>query len=257
MTERAHYANAPITEALIDLRITHAQHLSADDLGTIGERIGDRYPTQEPMYFQSGQIMFQQPGDPAQFEATQQHSGFRFISQNKQQIVQVRMDGFTFSTLAPYDRWESLRDEARRLWRLYRSVAKVESITRAAVRYINRIDIPDELPTLQLEDYLRTYPEVSADMPNKGLIANFFMQVQLWQPDLGCLLIVNETAVPPPDIETPVSIQLDFDLFREQFEEPWPVHEDVEVWEFLEQLHDRKNEVFEASITDATRRLIE
>ena len=256
MARRTHYANAPITEALIDLRITPAQDFSIDDLGKMGEAIVERYPTQEPTYFQSGQIMFQQPGDPAQIEATQQHSGFRFISQNKQQIVQVRMDGFTFSTLAPYDRWEPFRDEARRLWELYCPAAKVENITRAAVRYINRIDIPDELPTVQLEDYLRTYPAVSADMPNKGLIHNFFMQVQLWQLDLGCLLIVNETLVPPPDFETPLSIQLDFDLFREKFEEPWPADEDVAVWEFLEQLHDRKNEVFEASITDATRRLI-
>ncbi len=255
MAKRAHYRNAPITEALIDLRITHAQDFSLNDLEKMGEAIADRYPTQEPMYLQSGQITFQQPGDPAQIEATHQHGGFRFISQNKQQIVQVQMDGFTFSTLAPYDRWESFRDEARRLWELYRSAAKVEYITRAAVRYINRIDIPGE--STRLEDYLRTYPEVSSDMPNEGIIANFFMQLQLWQDDLDCLLIVNETAVPPPeDVETATSIQLDFDLFREPFEEPWPADKDAAVWSFLEQLHDRKNEVFQASITDATRRLI-
>jgi uncharacterized protein (TIGR04255 family) len=252
MTERAHYANAPITEALIDLRITHAQHLSADDLGTIGERIGDRYPTQEPMYLHSGQISLQQPEDPMQVETTHQRGGFIFTNQNKQQIFQARMDGFTFSTLAPYDSWEPFRDEARRLWRLYRSVAKVESITRAAVRYINRIDIPSA-PTAQLERYLRTYPEVSADMPSEGFLTNFFMQVQLWQFDLQCLLIVNETSVPPPNDET-TSIQLDLDLFRE-LEEPWTANEDAAAWDFLEQLHDRKNEVFEASITDATRRL--
>jgi uncharacterized protein (TIGR04255 family) len=70
------------------------------------------------------------------------------------------------------------------------------------------------------------------------------------------LLIVNETPVPPPNEETSISIQLDFDLFQERFENPWPVEEEAAVWNFLEQLHDRKNEVFEASITDATRRLI-
>jgi uncharacterized protein (TIGR04255 family) len=255
MARRTHYANAPIAEALIDLRITHAQDFALNDLGKMGEAIANRYPTQEPLYLQSGQIRFQQPGDPAQIEATQQHGGFRFISQNKQQIVQARADGFTFSTLAPYDRWESLRDEARRLWELYRPAAKVEYIVRAAVRYINRIDIPSA--TAELEDYLRTYPEVSADMPNEGVIANFFMQLQLWQDDLDCLLIVNETPVPPPEnVDATTSIQLDLDLFREAFTEPWPVEEDAAVWGFLEQLHDRKNEVFEASITDATRRLI-
>jgi uncharacterized protein (TIGR04255 family) len=255
MAKRAHYRNAPILEAVIDLRITHAQDFSVDDLGKMGEAIAGRYPTQEPMYFQSGQITFQQPGDPAQFEAAQQHGGFRFISQNKQQVLLARLDGFTFSTLAPYDRWEPFRDEAHRLWELYRPAAKVEYITRAALRYINRLDIPGD--SARLEDYLRTYPAVSGDMPNSGTIANFFMQLQLRQDDLDCLLIVNESAVPPPeDVETTVSIQLDFDLFREPFEEPWPADNDAAVWRFLEQLHDRKNEVFEASITDATRRLI-
>ncbi len=252
MTERVHYANAPITEALIDLRITHAEDFSPNNLEIIGGAIAERYPSQEPMYRTSGQISFQQPEDPVRVETAHQHSGFIFTSQSKQEIFQARVDGFTFSTLAPYDRWEPFRDEARGLWDLYRSAAKVESITRAAVRYINRIDIPS-VPTAKLEDYLRTYPEVSADMPSKAFFANFFMQVQLWQNDLQCLLIVNETPVPPPNDET-TSIQLDLDLFRE-LEEPWAVDEDAAVWDFLEQLHDRKNEVFEASITDATRRL--
>lgn len=254
MTERRHYPNAPITEALIDLRITHGHDFAIEDLGKIGEAIADSYPGQEPMYLHSGQLSLQQPEDPLLVETTHQHGGFRFVSQNKQQIFQARMDGFTFSTLSPYDRWETFRDEARRLWELYRPAARVESITRAAVRYVNRIDIPSA-PTAQLEDYLRTYPEVSADMPNRGLIANFFMQVQLWQEDLDSLLIVNETPVVSPDDETAVSIQLDLDLFQERFEEPWSADEDAAVWRFLEQLHDRKNEVFEASITDTTRRL--
>jgi uncharacterized protein (TIGR04255 family) len=253
MTERVHYANAPITEALIDIRITHAQDFSIDDLEAIGETIGDRYPAQEPMYVHSGQIFLQQPEDPMQIETTHQRGGFIFTSQNKQQICQARMDGFTFSTLAPYDRWESFRDEARSLWELYRTAAKVESITRAAVRYVNRIDIPSAR-TAQLEKYFRTYPEVSADMPNRGIIGNFFMQLQLWQDDLDCLLIVNETPVPSPNDDSTASIQFDIDLFRE-LAEPWTADEDAAVWSFLEQLHDRKNEVFEASITDAARRL--
>jgi len=50
---------------------------------------------------------------------------------------------------------------------------------------------------------------------------------------------------------------LDLDLFQERFDEPWGVEEDAEVWDFLERLRDRKNEVFEASITEKTRRLFE
>jgi uncharacterized protein (TIGR04255 family) len=254
MTGRTHYRHAPITEAIIDLRTTHAQDFSADDLGMIREAIADRYPNQEPMFLYSGQMYIGEPGDPIQAETAHERRGISFTSQNKQQILQARIDGFTFSTLAPYDRWESFRGEAYRLWELYRPAAKVEGVTRAAVRYINRIDIP-KVGTVQLDDYLRTYPQISADMPQEGLIGTFFMQIQSWQKDLDCELIINEAPARPPNEET-TSIRLDLDLFRERFTEPWRSEDDEAVWGFLEQLHDRKNEVFEASITEETRRLI-
>jgi uncharacterized protein (TIGR04255 family) len=130
-----------------------------------------------------------------------------------------------------------------------------EGVTRVAVRYINRIDIPDAAAGVRLEDYLRTYPEISVDFPEEGLMNNFFMQVQLWQQDLGCWLIVNEAPEASP-AEGTLSVRLDLDLFREQVEEPWQADSETAVWEFLELLHDRKNEIFEASITNRTRRLI-
>lgn len=253
MTERVHYSKAPITEAIIDLEVTQADDFSVKDLEAIGEEIGDRYPNQEPIYLHSGQISIQEPGDPAQVETSHQHGGFSFTSQDKQQILEARMDGFTFRTRAPYDRWENFRDEAYHLWEVYRSAARVEAITRATLRYINRIDIPRE--AIEFEDYFRTYPHIPEEMPNDGQFGSFFMQLQLWQEDLDCMLIVNQVPALPPQEDT-TSIRLDFDLFREEFAEPWDVKDDASVWSFLEKLHDLKNEAFESSITNETRRLI-
>lgn len=253
MPERVHYSKAPITEAIIDLRITPTQGFSVEDLAPIREAVADRYPNQENMYVVFEQMSFVDRG-LLRTGGGHQLNGFRFISQDKRETFYARLDGFAFSIQAPYDRWEPFRDEARRLWDLYRSVARVEGITRAAMRYINRIDIPNAT-TVQLQDYLRVYPEVSSDFPDEGLMNNFFMQLQLWQQDLDCWLVVNEAPEPPPAQGT-LSIRLDFDLFREQFEEPWRADNDAAVWEFLERLHDRKNKIFEASITDETRRLI-
>jgi uncharacterized protein (TIGR04255 family) len=253
MPERTHYSRAPITEAIIDLRIAPAQGISIEELSPIREAVGDRYPNQENIYVVFEQMSFVER-DLLRTGGGHQLNGFRFISHDKRETFYARLDGFAFSIQAPYDRWEPFRDEARRLWDLYRSVARVEGITRAAMRYINRIDIPNAT-TVQLQDYLRVYPEVSPDFPEEGLMNNFFMQLQLWQRDLDCWLVVNEAPEPPPAQET-LSIRLDFDLFREQSEEPWRADNDVAVWEFLERLHDRKNEVFEASITEETRRLI-
>lgn len=253
MAERKHYSRAPITEAVIDFVVTVDQSFSVGNLEGLAEAIADEYPTQEPMYLYSGQISLEEPGDPMRAETSHRHGGYSFTSKNKQHVLQVRFDGFTFSTYAPYDRWEILRDEAHRLWELYRSAAKVENVTRVAVRYINRIDIPEK--SVDLGNYLNTRPHVPDDMPNEGDKGAFFMQLLLEQDDLGCMLIVNESPVASPD-ENTTSIQLDLDLYREQFEEPWSADDDGTIWSFLEQLHDRKNEAFEASITDQTRRLI-
>jgi uncharacterized protein (TIGR04255 family) len=254
MIERAHYANAPITEAVIDLRITHAQDFSGEELKTIGKAIADRYPNQEILYRYSGEISFQQPEDPARVETTHQPGGFMFTSENKQQILQARIDGFTFSTLAPYDRWEPFRDEAHRLWDIYRSVVRPEGVTRAAMRYINQFDIVGYAPdpnAVELKDYLNVYPVG----PDGWTFHHFFMQLQMWQEDLSCWLVVNEAPVRAPDREAAL-LQLDFDLFREQFEEPWRAEDETKLWEFFEQLHTRKNEIFESSITERTRGFI-
>ncbi|MNC96343.1 hypothetical protein D3C83_136960 [compost metagenome] len=50
-----------------------------------------------------------------------------------------------------------------------------------------------------------------------------------------------------------ISIVLDIDVFRLGIES-W---KDSEVWAFLDKLRGRKNEIFEACITDRTRELID
>jgi uncharacterized protein (TIGR04255 family) len=254
MPERRHYPRAPIIEAIIDFAVTQREGFSVEDLAAIRDAVADSYPIRENELFYSGEVSVPEPGGDAQYKSAPQHTGFRFTSPDKRQVFYARLGGFAFAVRAPYDRWETFRDEAHRLWDLYRSFTKPTSVTRAGVRYINRIDIPDTSP-IDLEDYLRTYPEVSKDLPYEGLMSNFFMQLQMWHEDLRCMLIVNESPTAPPDSDTS-SVLLDFDFIREQFEEPWPANDDAAVWEFLEQLHDRKNEVFEASITQRTRTLI-
>jgi uncharacterized protein (TIGR04255 family) len=90
------------------------------------------------------------------------HRGFRFERADARRVMQTKLDGFSYSALAPYDEWEGFRPEAKHLWKLYRDICHPIRVTRVAVRYINRIDIPlknsDPRSSLQLEDYFKTYP---------------------------------------------------------------------------------------------------
>lgn len=239
-----HYSRAPITEAIIDLKVTLPEHFSVDMLLGVYDLLGDAFS--KPELIHTSSLLFQ-VGPAIKLDASQQHSGFLLRSHDGTRIFQATLNGFTFNRLAPYDNWDNFRDEAMRLWEIYKSVCKPSSVTRAAVRFINRLDLPG--PVLDFKDYLRTVPEVSPDLP-QGL-SNYFMQLQIPQEDLNCMLIINEAFTPPTSPER-ISVILDIQLFREQI---WGSDDDA-IWRFLEELRHRKNVAFEASITDEVRRLI-
>ncbi len=249
MQVRRHYSRAPITEAIIDFRLALAEDFAIDKLADIHSRIKDDFPIIQP--WKKGVVTVNPSGPDVSIKvnAPTQNHGFVFRSRDNVRIFQVTADGFTFNRLAPYPSWEEFRSEARSLWKIYREICTPICVTRAAIRYVNQIDIPAE-DLVELKDYLNTVPEISSHLTQK-VLQTFFMQLQIPQQDLNSLLIINE-AIAPQTNPNFITIILDLDLFREQI---WD-KEDEDIWQFLEQLHDRKNEVFEASITDRTRELI-
>lgn len=249
MQVQRHYSRAPITEAIIDFRVALTEDFSIDKLANIHARIKDEFPIIQPR--QRGTVIFGSNGPDAslKFDTSTQDLGLVFRSRDNVCIFQATTDGFTFNRLAPYPSWEEVRTEARALWEIYKEVCSPICVTRVATRYVNQINVPaDDL--IELKDYLQTAPEISVQLPQKAL-QTFFMQLQIPQQDLNCLLVINE-AIAPQTNPNFITIILDLDLFREQI---WD-KDDEDIWRFLEQLHDRKNDVFEASITDRTRELI-
>lgn len=253
MAERTHYSRAPIVEATIDLRTEQNPDLKLEALATLGEKLTADYPERGDAYVYTNSVQTDETGYP-QVDHSNQQIGYAYASKDSRSVLTTNLDSFSFSVRAPYDRWETFRDEAYRLWDLYKSTASPESVTRIALRYINRLDMP-ESDGVNLTTYLRTYPTISSDWPGEGNMQDFFMQVRFWQEDLSCWSIINEAPESPYE-EGNESIILDFDIFREELETPWGADDDSAIWDFLEQLHKRKNEFFEASITEETRRLI-
>ncbi len=133
------YENAPITEALIDIRVQRRDSLTLDKLESLYHAVKDKYPGKTSRIYVEGRFS---AGSEVGASAKQTQMGFAFSTTEGRQIFQVRLDGFTFSRLRPYGNWNDLRDEAGRLWNLYREVANPLKTTRVAVRYINQIDIP-------------------------------------------------------------------------------------------------------------------
>lgn len=238
------YSKAPITEAIIDFQVKLPGNVSLADLERVGSGEKLAYPRKKITTIARGRVEF---GERIGTTASQEHTGFLFISEDEKQIFQSRRDGFTLSRLAPYLGWDLLQKEARRLWSIYKEVVKPETIGRLAVRYINRFDVPGD--RFETKDYFRTGPELSSELPQ--VLSGFFLRIQSPQPDVGGQLIINQTIIPPakPNV---TSVVLDIDLYRD---EDVP-QGDNEIWSLLEQFHQHKNVVFEACITARSRELI-
>lgn len=245
-----HYKKAPITEALIDIRVEPPSDLRFEDLQAFKKHVSSDYPRDETRSLAQGIIQF---GPSLQASATQKPWGLVFRNASNNQVVQVRLDGFTFSRLEPYEDFDHLRDEAKRLWDVYRELTRPKQVTRVAVRYINQLNIPTGTGAkIEPEDYLNTFPRISEKIPSELRdFGPFLMNLHIHQPDLKGLLVFNE-AMTPPKIPETISIVLDFDLFVEN---P-PITNEQELWAFFDKLRERKNLYFEACITDKTRELI-
>lgn len=245
MDPQRHYPKAPITEAIIDLRVELPSDIGLEELRRAHAGQEQGYPHIKQMNLAFGQMHL---GDEVTTTASTKPVGHLIRSGDGKQIYQARLDGFTMSRLAPYERWETFRDEARRLWNVYKAAVSPQRVVRVAVRYVNRIDIP--LPLHDFKDYLRTVPEVSPDLP-QGL-AGYFMRLEIPMEDIKSRCLLNEAIIKPaaPNV---VSVVLDIDVFRT---EDLPTEED-EIWGFVEDLRIQKNSVFEACITDKARELFQ
>lgn len=243
-----HFPNAPITEALLDIRVTLPAQTDLAKLATFHDAIKQQYPSKQERLAWRGQLEVKaSPVPEVSQSATGEPDGYLFTSVDGRQVVQARLDGFTFSRLKPYDKWATLRDEARELWQHYVQIASPETVTRIALRYINRIEIP--LPMRDFKDYILTTPEIAPDLP-QGL-GSFFMRLVIPDPKGQAVAIVTETVEPVDEANKRLPLIFDIDVFRAV---AFNV-QDNSMWEAFESLHDLKNEIFFKSMTSKAKEL--
>ena len=240
-----HYDKAPIREAIIDIQIENSSSLTLANLEKVGILLPQGYAERHRVMM--GQLRGQLEAGVFTATASQDPMGYAFVGGEGKHVLQCKVNGFTFSRLAPYQTWEQFRGEAKKLWASYRQIVGALPVVRVGLRYVNQLDLP--VPMRDFGDYIRSYPEISSDLPQ--LVAGFFMQVQIPQEDLGAMLVLNEAIVPPsvPDV---VSVVLDIDVFKQGLK----LESDDDVWNIMDTLRLRKNLIFEGCITNNTRELI-
>lgn len=241
------FQNAPIREALIDIRLGGENAPSVEDLSRFVDAIKSIYPAAKKI----GEIRAEFRSDFGDIDnpkishsSSSQPLGYQCISIDQKQIVQPRINGFTFSRLRPYESWSTFKSEARRLFEMYCSFFGQRIIQRVAIRTINRLDIPNS--DVDLKDWLRTGPEISPALP-QGLMG-FFMQIQQPYEDIKSICVINE-ALESPSATDSLAVILDIDLYRTI---EIPQNPDL-FWDLLDAMRIKKNEIFLGCITNKMR----
>jgi uncharacterized protein (TIGR04255 family) len=236
---RQHLHNAPIVEAVLDFKVLRKVQVSPDLFSDLEEKIGGGYERGLAVrlfqgYFgvDDGQLI-----NPSQ---SQTDLGWRYQTPNE--VAQFRVDGFTFSKIEPYTTWEKVFDEALRLWKIYCELAEPVQISRLAVRYINRMQLP---ATTEPSRYLEAPPSLPAPIPRS--IREFLTRVYIDDEQSRASAVVVQALEPRVDPGS-ISILLDIDAFREVVLSP----DDSSIPEIFEGLRRLKNTIFFASITEET-----
>ncbi|MDE0092078.1 MAG: TIGR04255 family protein [Oligoflexia bacterium] len=230
------YSKPPIQEAVFDLRtqneVTFSEQLFKNFLDKASE-----YSLQEPLR----NININADDMTKNIEII----GYRCISADQKQIVQFKKNGFSFSRLTIYDGWDKNYKEALKLWKHYYEVVKPTVITRVATRFINKFEIPY---TFKPEEYFKTYIQYDKSI---SLVWNQ-MSYRLLLPHSNGIKshIIFDNNVNQSSQN--VNVLFDIDVFSDNL----GLTDNSNLESIFNQVRIVKNDIFEKSITDKTRKMI-
>ena len=240
-----HFDKAPIREAIIAIQVHDLPDSIVDDLRRLPQEVKDTYPISTQMSL--GQFVGEISPQRTTASTHQKSLGLQFGSADSKQLFQARINGFSFHRLAPYESWKPFRDEAFRLWRLYRECVGPVKVVNYSVRYVNALIVP---APGRLEDYLRVYPQLPPEIPQE--LNNYYMRLELPinnQAQGDGTLTMTQTLL-PSELGTS-SILLDNLFVYAALDVP-----DDLLWARIDATQAVKNHIFLASLTPLTQKRI-
>jgi uncharacterized protein (TIGR04255 family) len=232
----------PIREAVFDIQVEGAVDL--DQVKELAEAYGKELDLKKVTPIRAGifgVIMF--PGQPLQTHAYDEGViGLRIEDDPTTQIVQFRINGFTYSCTGTYDDWSAFRGRAIQPAKRFLALPGVKRITRIALRYINVIQFPN-LP-VNLDDYLPAAPTIPENLPQ--IVSGFISRVSIAIPEDQLTAVITQASEEAP---LPVaSVILDIDVFRSL---SLPAG-DVSWEQMFERIREWKNRIFFEFVNEKT-----
>jgi uncharacterized protein (TIGR04255 family) len=239
------YPKPPITEATLELRTDEA--FDKRDL----ERIRDRFKRQYEKVEDLNQIILTVV-ESGKVSQTAKVVGFKMTAASAVDVLLLNSTAIGTSRLAPYTGFDELLAATKTNFELLTKVAGRRRITRIGARFVNRIDVPNELfqKTGRWSSFVRgARPSVPPEVAIEE--GAYYMNLHTTYAGNKDIKLTLQTGVMNPVLIDHQSLQLDVDV---AYESGIPQRVD-ELWDMFANLRLAKNAIFETCITDTAREL--
>lgn len=245
------YEKPPIIEALCEFYFSSNQPWDWTIPGLIYAKVGSEFPTKRQFNPLQVELRAETKGTSVQ-NVVGSVDRMQFLSQDESALIQVGPDFMSVHHLKPYSNWETFKQMISRSLMVYQQVASPQKITRIALRYINRIEIPEKMidpeQRIELGDFLLAAPSVPKDVPQ--VFSTWVQRVEIPFKHANGLLALQSGSI-HEEGQRDVAFLLDLAFLALQ---PELVRLDSAM-EWVERAHEEIESTFESCITPNTRRL--
>lgn len=232
------YPKPPIQEAICEIHFDANQKLQKNQIELLKPVWNSSYPNQRLIQEKSVTVNF----TPEGVTPTENVIGERLVckSSDGKQLAQLSTNFLAVNQVSPYLGWEeSFRDMITQRWNDVQKNIGSLKFQRVGLRYINKIDIPQA--PVAWERWLK----YAMPVPKPISISQSRFEGKLEDPEYK--FNINLLALPAVGAISPLIIDLDIIWERSG--------KDRNVDEVLEGVHTPLGSIFEAYLTDETRRL--
>lgn len=233
-------SKAPIAEAVIEFRFSPDSTLDFNALEKIGGTMTDEFPHKENRA-QKEMIWDISNKEPVYQIKDLGHVMLILRSAEKNRVVQLRTDRYSFSLVGSYSTWKKFSDEALSAWRKFNIGDRINSLSRIGIRYVNNLNLPKDRN--YMERYLSIPPKIPANV--NGRIEGFLNRVIIKNSEIPASSTVALALDHNKISEESFPVILDIDVFYSHSIE----HNFEEISTILEKLRNFKNDIFFNSLS--------
>lgn len=239
------YANPPVVEVVCEFRLTPDTPWDMTIPGLVYEKLKDEFPKREQRWMQEVELITWPDGLQQKIRMSER---ILFFAEDKKTLVQVGPRLLAVNSLRPYPTWAGFKPKIERAFEALSRTVEIRGLERIGLRYINQIQIPAS--PVRLEHYFQFYVFLGPQLPQD--MANFIAGSEFVYAHGRdrCRVLLKPAPSSSPEC---AALMLDIDYFLAQ-------EKGVEVRaaiDWVEEAHDKVQEVFEGCITDSLRNLFQ